>query len=71
MACSHGCTIGQLDDEALFYLRSRGIPFKEAQAMLMYAFANDVLSNVKIPELKEKLNRIIAEKLGVELNIEV
>jgi Fe-S cluster assembly protein SufD len=37
----------------------------------MYAFANDVLSNVKIPELKEKLNRIIAEKLGVELNIEV
>jgi Fe-S cluster assembly protein SufD len=66
-----GCTIGQLDDEALFYLRSRGIPFKEAQAMLMYAFANDVLSNVKIPELKEKLNRIIAEKLGVELNIEV
>ena len=71
VACSHGCTIGQLDDEALFYLRSRGIPFKEAQAMLMYAFANDVLSNVKIPELKEKLNRIIAEKLGVELNIEV
>ena len=71
VACSHGCTIGQLDDEALFYLRSRGIPFKEAQAMLMYAFANDVLSNVKIPELKEKLNKIIAEKLGVEINIEV
>tara|TARA_Y100000991_G_scaffold208155_1_gene186890 strand:+ start:4810 stop:6126 length:1317 start_codon:yes stop_codon:yes gene_type:complete len=71
VACSHGCTIGQLDDEALFYLRSRGIPFKEAQAMLMYAFANDVLFSVKIPELKEKLNQIIAEKLGVELNIEL
>ena len=71
VACSHGCTIGQIDDEALFYLRSRGIPFKEAQAMLMYAFANDVLFSVKIPELKEKLNQIIAEKLGVELNIEL
>lgn len=71
VACSHGCTVGQLDDDALFYLRSRGIPFKEAQAMLMYAFANDVLSNVKIPELKQKLNRIIAEKLGVQIDIEV
>ena len=71
VACSHGCTIGQLDEEALFYLRSRGIAKKEAQAMLMYAFANDVLENIKIPELKNKLNRIIAEKLGVELDIEL
>jgi Fe-S cluster assembly protein SufD len=39
--------------------------------MLMYAFANDVLSNVKIPELKQKINRIIAEKLGVQIYIEV
>ena len=70
VACSHGCTIGQLDDEALFYLRSRGIPFKEAQAILMYAFSNDVLENIKIDELKEKINRIIAEKLGVELSLE-
>jgi Fe-S cluster assembly protein SufD len=71
VACSHGCTIGQLDDEALFYLRARGIPKKEAQAMLMYAFANDVLSNIKIEELKRKLNLIIAEKIGVELAIEL
>ena len=71
VACSHGCTIGQLDEEALFYLRSRGIAKKEAQAMLMYAFANDVLENIKIPELKNKLNRIIAEKLGVQLDIEL
>ena len=71
VACSHGCTIGQLDDEALFYLRARGIPKKEAQAMLMYAFANDVLSNIKIEELKKKLNLIIAEKIGVELTIEL
>ncbi len=71
VACSHGCTVGQLDDEALFYLRSRGIPLKEAQATLMYAFANDVLSNVKIAELKHKINRIIAEKLGVDISLEI
>ncbi len=70
VACSHGCTIGQLDDEALFYLRSRGIPVKEAKAMLMYAFASDAIQNIKIAELEEKLNRIIAEKLVVELTIE-
>jgi Fe-S cluster assembly protein SufD len=71
VACSHGCTIGQLDESALFYLRSRGIAKKEAQAMLMYAFANDVLENIKLAELKDKLNRIIADKLGVELDIEL
>lgn len=65
--CSHGCTIGQLDDEALFYLRSRGVPAKEAQALLMYAFANNVLESVKIPELKKRINGIIAEKLGVNV----
>lgn len=65
--CSHGCTIGQLDEDALFYLRSRGIGKKEAQALLMYAFANNVLESVKIPELKKRINLLIAEKIGVSL----
>lgn len=65
--CSHGCTIGQLDEEALFYLKSRGVPTKEARALLMYAFANNVLESVKIPELKKRINNIIAEKLGVSV----
>lgn len=65
--CSHGCTIGQLDDEALFYLRARGIPKKEAEALLMYAFANNVLESVRIPELKSRIKKLIAEKLGVRL----
>ena len=65
--CSHGCTIGQLDEEALFYLRSRGIPQKEAKALLMYAFANNVLESVKIPELKKRINKLIATKIGVNL----
>ncbi|MGY5845820.1 Fe-S cluster assembly protein SufD [Salegentibacter sp. HM20] len=65
--CSHGCTIGQLDEDSLFYLRSRGIPKKEAQALMMYAFANNVLESVKIPELKKRINKLIAQKLGVEV----
>ncbi len=65
--CSHGCTIGQLDEDALFYLRSRGIGKKEARALLMYAFANNVLESVKIPELKKRINLLIAKKIGVSL----
>ena len=65
--CSHGCTIGQLDEDALFYLRSRGIGKKEANALLMYAFANNVLESVKIPELKKRINLLIANKIGVQL----
>lgn len=65
--CSHGCTIGQLDEDALFYMRSRGIGQKEARALLMYAFANNVLESVKIPELKKRITKIIAKKIGVDL----
>lgn len=68
--CSHGCTIGQLDEEALFYLRSRGIPKKEATALMMYAFANNVLESVRIPELKVRINKIIASKLGVRVGFD-
>ena len=69
--CSHGCTIGQLDEEALFYLQTRGIPKKEARALLMYAFANNVLQSVRIPELKTRINKLIANKLGVRLGFEL
>lgn len=65
--CSHGCTIGQLDESAMFYMRSRGIPEKEAKALLMYAFSNNVLSSVKIPEIKQRITKIIANKLGVNI----
>ncbi len=65
--CSHGCTVGQLDEEALFYLRSRGIPRKEAQALLTYAFASNVLDSVQLPSLKKRIEDSIAKKLGVNL----
>ncbi|TAI47453.1 Fe-S cluster assembly protein SufD [Flagellimonas allohymeniacidonis] len=69
--CSHGCTVGQLDEEAMFYLQSRGIPKKEASALLMYAFANNVLESVRIPELKSRINKLIANKLGVRLGFDL
>ena len=69
--CSHGCTIGQLDESAMFYMRSRGIPEKEAKALLMYAFSNNVLSSVKIPELKQRITKIIANKLGVDIGFDL
>ena len=69
--CSHGCTIGQLDESAMFYLRARGIPEKEARALLMYAFANNVLESVKIPQLKKRINILIANKLGVNIGFDL
>ncbi|MFK6999433.1 Fe-S cluster assembly protein SufD [Flavobacterium oreochromis] len=69
--CSHGCTIGQLDDSALFYMQQRGIPKKEAKALLMYAFTSEVTSSIKIPELKEKIGKIIATKLGVNMGFDL
>lgn len=69
--CSHGCTIGQLDESAMFYMRSRGIPEKEAKALLMYAFSNNVLSSVKIPEVKQRITKLIANKLGVNIGFDL
>jgi len=69
--CSHGCTIGQLDESALFYMQSRGIPAKEAKALLLYAFGNDIVEKIKIPELRTRITKLIALKLGVQLGFEM
>lgn len=69
--CSHGCTIGQLDESALFYMQSRGIPKKEAKALLLYAFGNDVVEKIKIPQLKALISKLIAKKLNVQLGFEL
>lgn len=69
--CSHGCTIGQLDNQALFYMQQRGIPKKQANGLLMYAFANTVLESVKIPEVKKRITKLIANKLGVDIEFDL
>ena len=69
--CSHGCTVGQLDETAMFYMQQRGIPKKEAKALLMYAFSNAVIEGIKIPELKQRITKIIAMKLGVKIGFDL
>lgn len=66
--CSHGATVGQLDKEALFYLRSRGIPETEARHLLMYAFANEIVSRISIPVLKERIIDLVDKRLKGELS---
>ncbi len=60
--CSHGATVGQLDDEMLFYLRSRGISQQSAQALLMRAFADDVLQNMTLEDVHTHVDQWIAER---------
>lgn len=69
--CSHGCTIGQLDEKAMFYMQSRGIPKKEAKALLMYAFSNEVIESIRITELKNRITKLIASKLGVNIGFDL
>jgi len=62
--CSHGATIGQIDEEALFYLRARGIGEASARALLNHAFAADVIDQIPDEQVKDKLLEIISEKLN-------
>lgn len=61
--CTHGAAIGQLDDEALFYLQSRGISEDNARKMLINAFISEVVELIDIQEVKEKLEKLISEKI--------
>ncbi|HPO56625.1 MAG: Fe-S cluster assembly protein SufD [Ignavibacteriaceae bacterium] len=61
--CTHGATVGQLDKDALFYLKSRGFSHKEALATLIYAFASDAVHSIQLPLVRDKLEVILSEKL--------
>jgi Fe-S cluster assembly protein SufD len=64
--CSHGCTVGQLDEDALFYLRARGIGEKQAKALLLHAFATDILEQIKPDALRIYLEGKINERLNID-----
>lgn len=66
--CSHGATIGQLDDTALFYMRSRGIPFNEARLLLMFAFMADVIEYIRIDALRDRIKLLVEKRLRGELS---
>jgi Fe-S cluster assembly protein SufD len=61
--CSHGCTTGQLDEEAMFYLRTRGIHKDSARAMMLYAFAGEVTDKIHHPGIKDYMDTVIGERL--------
>ncbi|HRR62634.1 MAG TPA: Fe-S cluster assembly protein SufD [Paludibacteraceae bacterium] len=65
--CSHGATIGQLDELAKFYMQSRGISEAEARFLLMFAFTNDVIENIKIEALKGRMRLLIEKRLRGKL----
>jgi Fe-S cluster assembly protein SufD len=66
--CSHGCTVGQLNEEGLFYLRSRGIPEKAAKALLLHGFASDMLDEIRLPAIRKYVESLIAQRLEIESN---
>jgi Fe-S cluster assembly protein SufD len=66
--CSHGATVGQLNDDALFYLQSRGINKREARLMLMFGFAHEVIQNIKVEALRDRMDNLVMQRLKGELS---
>ncbi len=66
--CSHGATVGQLDENALFYMRARGISEKEARLLLMFAFVNEVIDTIRLDALKDRLHLLVEKRFRGELN---
>jgi Fe-S cluster assembly protein SufD len=67
--CSHGSTTGQLDDDAIFYLRARGLSEKSAKQLMLTAFMSDVLDKITIPEVKAKVFKTINKRFNWELEL--
>ena len=65
--CSHGCTIGKLDEDALFYLRARGISAEIARSMLLHAFAIDILEQIKNEDIRAYAEQLVAERLSFSI----
>ncbi|MDR0983249.1 MAG: SufD family Fe-S cluster assembly protein [Culturomica sp.] len=66
--CSHGATVGQMNEEALFYLRSRGVGADEAKLMMMFGFAHDIIGKIKLQPLREEIDRLIDKRFRGEFS---
>ncbi|MCQ2223409.1 MAG: Fe-S cluster assembly protein SufD [Bacteroidaceae bacterium] len=66
--CSHGSTVGQLGDQAMFYMRQRGIPYDEARMLLKFAFAADVLQTIQLDALRDRLHYLVDKRFRGELS---
>jgi Fe-S cluster assembly protein SufD len=69
--CTHGATVGQLNDESIYYLRSRGIGLETARRMLIHAFAGEIIDRVKHAALREELDKLVWDRLEQNENIAV
>jgi Fe-S cluster assembly protein SufD len=63
--CTHGATVGELDPQAMYYLRSRGIPADMARSLLLYAFANEIVRDVRVDSLRSRLERMLLADHGL------
>ena len=66
--CAHGSTVGQLNDAALFYMRQRGIPLKEAKLLLEFAFINEVIDHMQLAPLRDRLHYLVEKRFRGELS---
>ena len=69
VSCSHGSTTGQIDEEALFYIRQRGISKRDAQLLQLYAFVGEIIDAIKLPELIEPTKDLVKKRLNGELDV--
>ena len=66
--CAHGSTVGQLNDAAMFYMRQRGISEHEARLLLQNAFINEVIDQMKLEPLRDRLHYLVEKRFRGELN---
>ncbi len=62
--CTHGATVGQLDDDSLFYLRARGIDIDAARSLLIYGFANDIIARIEVPDMRARIEHLVLDRLA-------
>jgi len=67
--CTHGATVGQMDENAIFYLRARGLPLETARQMLMHAFAGEIIERVQHPAIREELDAIVWDRLEEKMAV--
>ena len=63
MKCTHGATVGQMDEDSIFYLRARGIGLETARQMLMHGFAGEIIDRVKCEPVRAELDKLLWDRL--------
>jgi Fe-S cluster assembly protein SufD len=64
--CTHGAAVGQMNDEALLYLRTRGIPLEEARGLLVYAFVQEMVDRIELEPLRASLETLVSTRFGTD-----